>query len=98
MILCDSQHLGDIIVCAVRYACGRRTYMPSLVCDFVMPLIPELASNTLAVICGDIISAAEHGGLGDPVIDEPLWRELYRACYDEIYQRGDGLRNLRPLS
>lgn len=98
MILCDPKDLGNIIICAVRYACGRKTYMPSTVCDFITPLIPELDSKTLAVICGDIISAAECGGLGDSTIDEPLWRELYRVCYDEIYNRGDGLRNLRPLS
>lgn len=84
----ERKSLGDIIVCAVRYACGRQTYMPSIVCDFITPLIPSLESKTLSVICGDIVSAAEHGGLGDPMIDAPLWRELHHACSDELKQRG----------
>ena len=88
LCIVESEELGSIIVCAVRYACGRKTYMPSIVCGFITPLIPSLTNKTLSVICGDIVSAAEHGGLGDAMIDAPLWRKLHHACSDELKQRG----------
>ena len=88
MIQCDPETLGNIIICAVRYACGRKSYMPSIVCDFITPLIPELTSKTLSVICSDIVFAAEHGGLGDLIIDAPLWRKLHRDCRTELEVRG----------
>lgn len=33
----DEQDFGTVCVCALRYAMGRETYMPSLVRDFVRP-------------------------------------------------------------
>ena len=35
-------NFGVMQTCAIRYACGRRTYMPSLVIDYITPLIPHL--------------------------------------------------------
>lgn len=33
---------GVVLNCAVRYAVGRKTYMPGLVIDFITPLVPHL--------------------------------------------------------
>lgn len=38
---------GAICNCAVCYAVGRRTYMPSLVIDFITPHLGELSDKTL---------------------------------------------------
>ena len=38
---------GAICNCAVRYAVGRRTYMPGLVIDFITSHLSELTDKTL---------------------------------------------------
>ena len=40
-------NFGCVLNCAVRYAMGRETYMPSLVISFITPLLPYLSDNTL---------------------------------------------------
>lgn len=64
---------GAVLNCAVRYAIGRQTYMPSLLIDFIMPLIPQLSSKTLWCLDQDIAEQRWNGGYGDPMIDEPCW-------------------------
>lgn len=84
----QSREFGDMMVCAVRYALGRRSYITYEVARFVSLLSPELHSGTLAVICTDILEADERGGLGDETIDAPVWRSLYRTCAEELKKRG----------
>lgn len=43
-----------LILCAVRYAMGRHTYMPSLVCDVIRSHIDELEPCTARMIARDI--------------------------------------------
>ena len=38
---------GVVLNCAIRYCLGRQTYMPSLVTEFIKPLLPQLDKNTL---------------------------------------------------
>lgn len=40
---------GCICVCAVRYACGRQTYMPSIVKRFVHDNLKEIETSSLKV-------------------------------------------------
>ena len=61
-----------ILLCAVRYAIGRRTYIPSLVIDYITPLLSHLSYNTLGLIANDIPEYGKYyGGLGDDKIDRP---------------------------
>ena len=48
-----------ILVCAVRYSLGRTSYMPSLVYDYIKPLLPKLMNKTLSIMERDIV---EYGG------------------------------------
>lgn len=77
----------SILICAERYACGRQTYMPSIVVGYITDLIPELSNKALTVIRNDITAAQEHGSLGDKTIDEPLWKELRKAIVAELKRR-----------
>lgn len=43
-----------IIVCAIRYSLGRRTYMPSLVCGYASRYIKQIPTKDLYVISRDI--------------------------------------------
>ena len=82
---------GAVLNCAVRYAIGRRTYMPSLVIDFIAPLIPQLSGKTLWCLDQDITEARWEGGYGDPKIDEPGWMRFHEAVRAERQRRGDKL-------
>ena len=43
----SDDNFGAVLNCAVRYAIGRRTYMPGLVIDYITPLLPYLNNKTL---------------------------------------------------
>lgn len=78
--------LGTIVICAVRYAIGRQTYMPGLVQDFVMRH-PEIVDKRVKSVILEDIRIADHftkykrsdgsemvmDGLGDTKIDRPGW-------------------------
>ena len=72
----NDEDFGSVLVCAVRYALGRRTYMPSIVAGFVAEVAGELSGNVLTVMRNDICTARDHNRLGDAEIDAPVWLEL----------------------
>lgn len=77
----------SILICAVRYSIGRRTYMPSTVCSYITKLIPRLSLKSLSVIERDILDA-ENFGYGDENIDKPVWMEFLDNIRAEIKRRG----------
>ena len=80
-----------ILICAVRYAIGRRTYIPSLVIDYITPLLSHLSYNTLRLISNDITEyGSYYGGLGDDMIDRPYWLNFKRKILAEMERRGNG--------
>lgn len=69
-----NEGLGTILICAVRYSIGRRSYMPGLVQDYIRPILPSLDKKTLSAMQRDIEEAAQYpGGLGDEDTDRPGW-------------------------
>lgn len=82
-----TEDFETILICAERYACGRRTYMPSTVIKYITPLLPSLSERTLTVIERDIADAGKFGGWGDEYIDKPLWMEFLECVRAEIGKR-----------
>lgn len=82
---------GTLLVCAVRYACSRYTYMPSLVIDYITPLLPSLSDNTLWCFDRDLTVAQHTGGYGDTRIDEPGWKRFHETVREERKRRGHEL-------
>lgn len=76
-----------ILICAERYACGRRSYVPSIVIGFITPLLPILSDRTLAALQRDISESKERNQLGDPRIDAPEWIELLDKIKKEANNR-----------
>ena len=62
---------GCVINSAVRYAIGRHTYMPSVVCDFVRKYINTLDLKTINVMIEDINKELKFG-----IDQEELWLAL----------------------
>ena len=84
----DNDNLQAIFVCAIRYSLGRRTYMPHLVIDFLISLLPHLSDKTLSVIERDIREAEKMGiGYGDDLIDKPKWLLFHGKVVQEIDKR-----------
>ena len=77
---------GAILNCAVRYAIGRRSYMPGLVVGFIRPLIPHLSDKTLWCFEKDIAEEMPNG-LGDPQIDAPKWIDFLGLVRQESRER-----------
>lgn len=68
----ESPEFGIMAVRAVDYAVGRRTYVPSMIVCYLLPLLDKLSSDTLADIKSIICSARS---LGDKC-DEVYWVKL----------------------
>ena len=79
-----------ILLCAVRYAIGRRTYIPSRVIDYITPLLPYLSEDVLKLIANEIIGRYTYeGALGDEKIDKPYWLDFLRKIRLEIGGRNE---------
>ena len=75
-----NEDFGTILICAVRYSLGRQSYMPSLVQEYIRPMLRCLDKKTLSVIQRDIEEAAMRPGcLGDEGLTGPggcgFWRQ-----------------------
>lgn len=86
----SSDHFGAVCNCAVRYCLGRRTYMPSLVCGYITPFLPEMSDNTLDCFERDIAERKRTGfDFGDSC-DYETWDAFYKAVCKEIERRKHG--------
>ena len=79
-----NKDLEAILICAVRYAIGRKSYMPSMVIDYITPLLPYLSYWILGLMAAEIIDHNYEGGLGDEKIDKPSWLEFLRKIRLEM--------------
>ena len=88
------KNFESILICAVRYAIGRQTYIPSMVIDYITPLLSHLSYNTLRLISNDITEyGSYYGGLGDDMIDRPYWLNFKRKTLAEMERRGNEANN-----
>ena len=82
-----SDDFGVVCNCAVRYCLGRRSYMPSIVCRYIISLLPELTDETLDCFESDILERKRTGlDFGDSC-DYKTWDEFYKAVCKEIERR-----------
>ena len=81
------EDFGAVIICAIRYCLGRRSYMPGLIIDYVTPLLPHISNNCLRCIEADLRKPDLYGGFGDKRIDEPLWVKFHYNVQGEILKR-----------
>lgn len=71
------KNFETILLCAVRYAIGRETYIPSMVINYITPLLSYLSDNALRLIANDITEYRKYyGGLGDEKIDRLYWEQF----------------------
>ena len=78
---------GAICNCAVRYAVGRRTYMPSLVIDFITPHLSELSDKTLWCFQRDLEERKNSFFDFGNKFDRANWMSFLDAVNKEIKRR-----------
>lgn len=78
-----------LIMAAVRYCIGRRTYMPSYITGYIEPLLSEVSCKLLYLLERDIKEQGKYGddAYGDPNIDKPVWMGFYERVTKEIANR-----------
>ena len=73
-------------VCAVRYALGRQSYMPSSVMDEVTTLFEQLPDNDLEVLKRDLREYLQQSAKTSDVY-WTSWNEFYHKICAEIKRR-----------
>lgn len=75
-----------LIMAAIRYCLGRRTYMPSYITGYIKPLLPYVSDKLLYLLERDIREQGKYGddAYGDPLIDKPTWMGFYENVTSEI--------------
>lgn len=78
---------GAVCNCAVRYALGRRTYMPSLVIGFIRPHLSELSDKTLWCFQRDLEERKRSSFDFGDWFDQANWMNFLDAVNKEIESR-----------
>ena len=82
----SSDDWGAVINCAVRYALGRRTYMPGLIIDTISPYLGCVSNKTLWCLERDL---EEAGRLPDGYGDEAFVTAVVTYEDFEIHKKYD---------
>lgn len=83
----NDENFNIVISSAIRYAIGRKTYVPKAVTDFVIPLLSDLSTLTLENIEKDIMLNYENSFLGNSEIDKPIWLKFLEKVRIELDKR-----------
>ena len=73
-----------LITCAVRYALGRQSYMPSAVMDELKPLLDKMSMRNLQVMQADITEYIERVSADWNL---RYWMDFLNDVNDEIERR-----------
>jgi hypothetical protein len=67
-----------MLICAFRYALGRRTYIVSSIAQIIKNNWNNLPVERKEFFKNEIREAIAHNDIGDPFIDKPTWNEILR--------------------
>lgn len=81
----SNDDFGAVVNCAIRYACGRHTYMPAIVIQFVSPLLPQLSPLTLMNMEKDILKVYPEGSAYNE--EKAAWMELLQKVRAVMQER-----------
>jgi len=81
----EDEEFGMIVTSAIRYAIGRMSYMPSVVCEFTLRYLPMLDNKTIFVMIRDITEVLERNQ--GKIADAELWLNLRAKAEEEKERR-----------
>lgn len=76
----DLQHM---LISAVRYAMGRRTYVVHWTVSYIVPLIPDMDTKVLDIMKQDYEEATDFGDF----CDKQDWDRFYATVLTELGKR-----------
>lgn len=85
----SDENFGTLCICALRYAMGRETYMPSLVRDIIRPYLPKLTNHDIGILKNDCEMQAKYENYGSETIDKPGWVRWQTEVENEWRKRKD---------
>ena len=78
MIKIRNDELGDLIICAFRYALGRKTYITNTIAELIIKYKDELSTSDTEVIKRDIKRAFDMNNYGMEM-DKKEWQRVLEA-------------------
>lgn len=72
----------QMMISAMRYALGRRTYIVGFTCDYIKRYIPDLSHNCKCIMIRDIKEQERFGGYGDEC-DKKDWMDLLEKLEEQ---------------
>ena len=81
------KELQQIYICAIRYCMGRKSYMPSIVVNYIIPKLKDLDTNTIRVMLEDCKDQEDTENWGNEYIDKPLWLNWGKELSKEYNSR-----------
>ncbi|GEM_PF-886324 len=94
MLKITNNDFNTLIVCSFRYALGRMTYMPSLICDIITDNVIELEQHTIELIIKEIKKAVETNNYGMDM-DKDSWLILLNTL-ESVKLRSGLLIGMEP--
>lgn len=88
-VMQQDQDIGTILICALRYCMGRKTYMPSLVIDWAKRHWDEIHRNDQKTIYRDLDKAIKSGQNMGHECDVQDWMDFREWLAMKEYQIGD---------
>lgn len=87
---------GAVLNCAIRYCLGRQSYMPGLVMDEILMMLPDCNDKTIRVFIQDVEEWLDRDSRMTEKMNETWLKDVYRkdwerfiiACRKELCDRG----------
>ena len=83
--LYESEQFGDVIIGAVRYGLGRKTYYPLSLLQALKPIVPRMTTSSLSIIVDEL--CRNLSVIADDEVTAEHWQQLLTACRDELMKR-----------
>jgi hypothetical protein len=86
----DTGDFSMLVISAVRYALGKRTYIVNWTCEFVSNNLNLLTIKDAKVVINDILEQEQKYGLGDKC-DQIDWHNLLDKIFIYLNESGEYL-------
>lgn len=80
-------NLQEMLISSVRYALGRRTYMPEWTVQYITPLLPYFFDRELSVMQWDVYEWLNRYAEGEPDDIVKTWQQFFQSMQREQRKR-----------
>lgn len=81
----EGEVYADVIIGAVRYGIGRKSYYPLALLQALKPTVPKMTTSTLSCIVDEIVRNRDVILMDQATAEH--WNELMTVCREELMKR-----------